>query len=513
MTSVLDAPARRLTSPVRRRELLPWLVAPAMYLLVEYQGGLWWPLVENAVPALVALAVVVVASRRPDWCLVALFAFMPYQVFAPAWLYANGVPTWVIRPLTAWREALGLAILLAAIRAARASKRSLTNVDRVAIAYVVLVAAYAMFPTLFAEDAPTDGDLRSQAFRITAGFVLLLLACRHALIGGRGRDLADRALRWTAVVVAVGAVWEFVDGDAWNRFAVETVQVTRYQIDVLDADVFNPEDVRVLVELGGREFVRVSSVMGSPLTLGHFLLIPFGLAMERALRGRTPGATAQAALFGAAILFTQTRSALLGAAIVIATVMRRSRGRSPHARSRFWLVLVGVVVAAAPFAIGANLFDRFGDNESNVAHEEGFFEGVQSVGDDPLGHGLGTSAGVGQRFGTVRSSLAENYYLQIGNEMGVIGIVGIVAVVVATNRALRRARDETGDAIAAGARSGFLALSVAAFFLHAFNNQTVSWSAFGLAGLALAASLPARPADQAEPGGSATLMTTSTGRT
>ena len=480
----------------RALRLLPWLVPIGM--LAAWQvvpAGLYSELSTAMIPVLIALGALLVASRRPVACLVALFALMPYQVFFPAWLYKIGVPLGIIRPLTGWRELAGLAIMLAAIRTSRRERRPLDTVELVAFAYVALVSAYVLFPRLFAAAAPEETDVRSQAFRASAGFVLLLIACRRAPYGSRARDLADKALRWTAVVVAMLAVWEFIDGDGWNTVVVDTLQVTRYQVEVLQSRPYDFNDVRVYSEIGGVQVVRVSSVMGSPLALGHFLLIPFGLALERSLRGRTKGATAQAVLIGAAILFTQTRSALLGSAVVLMLVLRRSPGRTEAARGRFWLLLVGLSVAAAPFVISAGLFDRFSDEGSNTAHREGFFEGVGVVAGDPLGRGLGTSAGVGQRFFTA-TSVSENYYLQVGAEAGVLGTVLFVGLVVSVNRGLRRVRDETGDGVVAGVRSGFFGVCVAAFFLHAFNNQTVAWTAFGAAGMALGAIARARDPDR-----------------
>jgi hypothetical protein len=478
-------------TPAARLRLLPWLSPVALVAIWKLQPAQFWPLVDKAIPALLALAVLLLASRRPKACLVALLALMPYQVFFPAWLYKMGVPLGIIRPITGWREVMGLAIALAAVRTAKSDGHRLDTVSVVGFGYVALVAAYALVPTLFAEGAPTDSDVLSQAFRASAGLVLLLLACRHAPFDFNARELADRALRWTAVVVALFAVWEFVDGDGWNNWVVHTLEVTRYQILVLNSPVYNPADVRTYVTLGGHEFVRASSVMGSPLALGHFLLVPFALALERAMRGRTRGAIGQAVLIGAGILLTQTRSALLGAGVIVLIVLRRSPGRSEQARSRFWLVLVGAFVAAAPFIVSAGMLDRFSDEGSTTAHQEGFFNGVSVISEHPLGQGLGTSAGVGQRFSTA-SSVSENYYLQVGAETGVLGLALFVGFVLLVSRELRRARDQSGDPLVTGARAGFVGIAVAAFFLHAFNNQTVAWSAFAVAGLALGVTVGSR---------------------
>lgn len=479
---------------------MPWAAPVVVFAAYVVEPGLWWDIVDLVIPAMVAIGVVGVASRRPDLCLVALLAFMPAQVFVPAWLYSLGVPESIVRPMSGWQELLAGAIALAAIRHARREHHRFDHVDWLATAYVVVVGAYALFPGLFAADAPTDGEIRSLAFRSSAGFVAVLLACRHAGFTEAQRVRFSRALRAAAVVVSLLAVWEFVDGDAWNRWAVDTVGVTRYQIEVLDAAPFDPTDIRVRVDLAGREFVRVSSLLLSPLALGHYLLMPFALSLERALRGRTAVASAQAGVIAAALLLTQTRSAMLGALVIAVIALRRVPGRATATRSRFVLVLVGACIAATPFILSAGLLDRFSDEGSNDIHESSFFEGVEQIASEPLGAGLGTSAGVGQRFGTV-TGISENYYLQVGTETGILGLVLFVAVVVTGSRALRRSRDATGDELAAGARSGFVALVLAAFFLHELTNRAVAWSAFGVAGAALGAA----PAARTRGGGDGTM--------
>ena len=311
-------------------------------------------------------------------------------------------------------------------------------------------------------------------------------------ISQRGRDLAERALRWTAVVVAL-----FGDLGVRRRRRMEPLRRRhRRGHPVPDRgprrDVVRPRRTSAsIVELGGREFVRVSSVMGSPLTLGHFLLIPFGAGDGAGAAGPHPGrdGAGRAHRRRAAPYADAERAARRGAGDPRSC--DAAAAGAPAARSRFWLVLVGASSSRPRrSSVAAGLFDRFSDEGSNVAHEEGFFDGLgrsattrSGTGSAPPPASASSSARRGRPWRRTTTSRS-------GAELGVIGIAVLVALVVSINRNLRRTRDETGDALVAGARSGFLGLSVAAFFLHAFNNQTVAWDAFGIAGLALAAAMP-----------------------
>lgn len=482
--------ARITNGSHRLVELVP-LLAPVILLAVARQYPAPLSIVlPRALIAVLAVGVVAAASRRPDRCLAALAALMPFQVFVPSFLLASGVPKIAVRALGGWRELLGLAIVVAAVRHAQRHRHRLDRVLVLGVAYLLLTGAYALVPTLFAADAPADVQIRSLGWRALASFVVLLLACREAGLGAEARAVVERYLLLGAAVVSAGALWEALDSASWNRFAVETIQVIQYKIEILGLRPAQLTDVRVYGVVGGHEVVRASSVFGSPIPLGHYMLLPFAVALERMLRGRTRGMTALAVAFGTAILVTQTRSALVGAVVVLAATMRRSPGRSPAQRTRFTVILAGVAIVSAPFVVAAGLTSRFDDKASNTQHQQAFTSALESVVERPMGTGIGTTAGVGQRFRTSRV-IAENYYLQVAQEVGVIGGVIFLSLVVTVNRRLRRARDETGDATVAAIRSGVLGICTAAVFLHSFDNQTVSWLTFGLSGMALGVVSPA----------------------
>ena len=155
----------------------PWLVPVALAAFVYGTHGAY---VSRALAALAALAVVVLAARRPDRSLLLLVAGLPFQGLFLAQLYRWGVPAAIVRPLGSWKEALGLGVVLAGIGGYRAGRQRLDSLDKLGLAYVAVVGAYALAPHFFAPGAPIESSARSLAFRASAGFVILLLAARHA---------------------------------------------------------------------------------------------------------------------------------------------------------------------------------------------------------------------------------------------------------------------------------------------------------------------------------------------
>ena len=143
----------------------------------------------------------------------------------------------------------------------------------------------------------------------------------------------------------------------------------------------------------------------------------------------------------------------------------------------------------APVAVGTGLVERAGDvtdssDESTSGHIDGLWRGIDALIAEPLGRGLGTSAGVGQRFGGAPAVITENYYLQVGVEMGVAATALFALLVFAIARGLTRESEHGGDEIA-GARGAFIGLAVGALLLHVWIDIAVSWTAWGVAGALL----------------------------
>jgi O-Antigen ligase len=476
---------------------LAWLapLAVAAFVLLASPSRL-----DTAVAALTGVAVVVLAARRADLGLLTLIAFLPFHAFFLSWIYALGVPISIVRPLGAWKEAIAIGVIVAGVRGLRAKGQRLDRLDLIGLAYVAIVAFYALAPRLFAVSAPTGASERFLAFRASAFLVLLLLAARHADLP---ESFARRALRLiTAVgmVVAAIAVFEFFFSATWNDFVVNKVKYTTYELQVLDVKPFNFFDIRYYGQIGGQQIIRVGSVFLSPLTLGFYLLIPFAVAIDRVVRMGLRGVAASCVfLTGAALLLAQTRAALIGAVVIGLVAMRPAAGRSTQRRLQFGLLLAAAALVALPVAAATGLSGRVttpvsGDEQTSVDHVQSFWKGVGTISEHPLGQGLATSAGAGQRFQTQSTVVAENNYLQVGIEVGVGAMALFIALTLVLLRRLRAAVEWTADLGGGAVRAMGVALAIGALFLQPWVDLPTAWTFWSLAGamLGLAA---ARAAD------------------
>ncbi|MGH9247388.1 MAG: hypothetical protein ACRD29_24370 [Acidimicrobiales bacterium] len=485
--STLRAPTR--FDPQR----LVWLLPVAVYLAVRFAGT---GHLERGVGALLAAGIVVVAARHADRAVLVLIAGFPFQTIALAQLYAWGVPASIVRPLASWKEAIAFGLVIAAFRGRADSRahdhRRLDLLDRLALCYVLIVVIYAAVPGLFAPDAPSALSARFIAFRQSAVFVALLVAARHAVFPPGFLARAGRVALVTAAAVGAIALYEWAFSDTWNRWAVRDARVTAYQVEVLDIRPRNFFDIRYYGPVAGRQVVRVGSVLFSPLTLGFYLLIGFAVGIERAVRAPSARVVAALGAVALALVATQTRSAILGALLIAVVALRPLPGRRPHGRVRFALLLTAGLLLALPVAASSGLAARAtgaftGEEKSATAHVASFFRGVETLIADPLGRGLATSAGAGLRFAREEAVIAENSYLQVGNETGLTSMAVFAALSVALVFRLRRAATSVGDPTAAAVFGAAVGLTVGAFFLHTWADLVVSWTFWVLAGAAVGA--------------------------
>lgn len=469
-----------------------WLLA-VLVILAVYFSPTHLISVQTAITGLVGLGLIVIAARWPDRSLIALIVFLPFQGFILAKLWAWGMPTSVVRHMGAWKEALALGVILAGARHFLATGRRADALDRIALGFVAIVVLYLLAQAAFLPSAPSAFAVRILGFRQDAGFVLLLLGARHAPLPHNFLDRGARAALAVAVVVAAVCVFESIDSSGWNRFVVNTIQYTRYQIGVLHGNPPNPNDIRIYGNVAGTQIVRAGSVFLSALTCGFYLVLGFALALERALRrDGAKWCLPALVLIGAGILLTQTRSAILGALVVALIAFRPAAGRSQHWRTQLAIVVAALAIVAIPAALATGLTKRVtatSNNADNAAHVSAFWDGVRTIGHHPLGSGLGTSAGVGQQFDQSSALvIPENNYLQIGIELGVLPMLVFVALTVSLVLNLRSAARRRPQAAISAAWAAAAGLAVAAWFLQVWLDFAVAWTIWGLAGAALGAS-------------------------
>ncbi|MBA3653589.1 MAG: hypothetical protein H0W70_05280 [Actinobacteria bacterium] len=471
-----------------------------------YVGIRYAPLgfgVETLLGAVLGGFVTVWAFRKPVRALTLLIILLPFHTLATALVYRVTGSVAIARDAAYWKESVGLAAAAAIFVRWRREHHGVDWIDRVAIAYLMLGLVYLFAPGLFVTNVVGSLFDRAVGFRGDVFYVLLLLAARHARFT---EAELRRAVRWFLIVAGIAAavaIVEFYASGFWNDVAVNFFRIPRYRVEVLRISpaLVNPDDLRVYGEVAGRQYLRVGSIELSFLTTAFYLALALAFAVDRFSRLEQFKATRAAlglAILGLALLFTQTRSAIVTAIVAVVLVVRRDRTRSERARVRGTAIILVMVAAIIPIAAAGGLLSRFtNDSGSSASHESSGRVGYTLLAHYPLGRGLSTAAGSGQRAEIANAAVTESQFLQIGTQLGVVGLALWLLTLGGAAVRVQRSRSRIGTPDAALVASAVTA-AAAGFTLGSYLHQsliayTVAWTFCIFLGAALGAADTAPP--------------------
>ena len=319
---------------------------------------------------------------------------------------------------------------------------------------------------------------------------MLFLAARHLPGAPTWRPRVERLLVGLGVVIAGAALVEYLQPAAWATFTQQWADVDTFARRVLGTE----EGFGAATVVTGTDAVRVGSLLLQHLQLGFYQLVPLALLVRRlAVRVRLLDLAA-AALVGASIVLTFTRSAVLAALATVVVTLWALPRHDVARRFRAGAFAVVVAVAGAGLAAGTVLSQRVtaavqGGDVSTAGHVDALVESLRIVASHPFGLGLATAPSVPDRFGA-RYVVSENALLQIGVEAGVLTmLVFVAALVVILDRLFLQAREPGDHVLAASGATAGLGLLVGAMFLHVWTNIPTALTYVAVAGLALNPSL------------------------
>lgn len=125
---------------------------------------------------------------------------------------------------------------------------------------------------------------------------------------------------------------------------------------------------------------------------------------------------------------------------------------------------------------------------SNAGHASALHDGVMDLLHNPFGNGPGT-AGPASVYNNHPARIAENYFVQIGQETGWIGLLLFGAINVVVARALWRRRHQP---LALGLFAALVGVTFVNLLSHAWADDTLAYLWWGLAGMAVAVDIGAK---------------------
>jgi hypothetical protein len=247
-----------------------------------------------------------------------------------------------------------------------------------------------------------------------------------------------------------------------------------------------------------RAYVRLQSTLRGANPLGAYLVVILTAMATLVTRVKIrwhKGLWLAIGLLSLLVLFfTYSRSALLGAIISVGILVALGLRHRPH----LWRLSAVVVTACALIIAAAFIVlkdnDRFqntffhtdehsaSSESSNSGHLQALRYGLRDIVHHPFGSGTGT-AGPASAHNDGKVRIAEDYFVQIGQETGLLGLGLFVAISVAVGAALaRRERDSLARVLLAS----LVGISVIGLFSHVWTDDTLCYIWWGFAGVAIA---------------------------
>jgi hypothetical protein len=407
----------------------------------------------------------------------AMIALLPFHAFVTVWA-STFVGHYML--LRLWKELL-LAILVLAglcLLGVRPDLRRKFFGDRLVLltaAYLALIGIFALFGLYgtVSRKALADGLLLDSRF-LFFFLVTWLVTQDH--------DLIVRLWKQLLLIPAAAVV------------GLATLQYTLLPHDFLRHFGYGPTTISPTETVDQQEaYTRVQSTLRGANPFGAYLVMVMATLGALVLRRKWWPYAGGFALSCLALFFTFSRSAWLGTLLALCIVIWLNL-QSVQLRRILLLSGAAFVLVAASVGYGLRNDDHFQNvffhtsshsrsaHSSNQGHAAALTGGLSDIVHQPLGVGLG-SAGPASVFNPAPARIAENYFIQIGQELGVVGLGLFIAINVYIGSRLWRGRE---SALHVTLLASLVGITVVNLLSHAWTDDTLAYIWWGLAGAAVA---------------------------
>ena len=242
-----------------------------------------------------------------------------------------------------------------------------------------------------------------------------------------------------------------------------------------------------------QKYIRIQSTLRGVNPFGAYLVLVSSLICALWLRLKRRWQEIILLLASlVALFYTFSRSAWIGGFVALAII-----AGVWLFKTKFFSVVVAVAIAIVLIITAVVVIDHHSTRLQNIifhtqtnsaiktnsdqGHLSGLKAGIKDIYHQPFGGGVGT-AGPASVYNPKRARIAEDYYIQIGQEAGIIGLGIFLAINISVGYRLWQRR---GDPLALGLFASFIGLIIVNLFSHAWADPTLAYLWWGLAGVAM----------------------------
>lgn len=410
-----------------------------------------------------------------SWLVATILVLLPFQAFLTTWLGSNFHHLDLFR---IWKEIVLLAILPLAIWIIWKSPdlRGWLRKSWIARLFGLYVLLHLILGFWALHQHNVNASALIYSLIINLRFVAFFLLC--AVLTTKS-DYLQRNWRnmilWSALtVLTFGIIQHILLPDDWLRhfgYGPNTI----LPFETVDSD---------------SAFARIQSTLRGANPLGAYLVLIIPALIVIARRNRSLLIGSLLASFYV-LFFTYSRSAWVGVALALVTLVLLS-GKVRFIKNWLAIGLLGVLIVLAGtlqllrhnqtaqktvLHTSQNSSVSLTSNEARIDHLK---DGVRDIAHQPLGGGPGTAGPASNRNTGHASRIAENYFLQIGQEVGMLGMALIISMMTLVGYELWKRRD---DELAQILLASFIGLTFVNLISHAWTDDTLSFIFWGLAGI------------------------------
>ncbi len=416
-----------------------------------------------------------------EWIFLALLIYMPFHVLLSTWVGSSFGLLTAAKILKDIVLLIGFVIAIAAV-----DKKDLKALLRDKLVW--LIAAYAALTVGLALIRPTEQDAEVLGVVYNLRFLMFFLYGALVISWQNNTEFLKGALKTVliagALVASLGVFQYLILPDnALSHLGYSKVNGTPPAFFIDDKP----------------NLERAMSTLKDPNSLGAYMIIIIVLGFAILVKARDKlrqKYIALVAVSSVCLWLSFSRGAVLGLILTMVClfalepssvqyIKKHKRKFALSLVALFSVVSAGLFMARDTYLVSNIVFHA---DEQTVLEDPNelrlrfWRESVEDIAANPLGSGPGTAGLASIRNQSQGTVLNENYYLQIAQEVGIIGIGLFIAIIAFIIGRLWRLRDLP---VARGILASLVGLLFISLLIHTWSNEALSYTWWGLGGLIL----------------------------
>lgn len=426
--------------------------------------------------------------KYATWVLASVIALMPFSAALTVWAGSN---IGQYRLIQLWKEFLLIWVFVyLLVKLWNSRVKPLIKLKQPMIVLIILYAALTLSYGVFAYFSGRV-DIDALIFSLITNLrFLLIFACAFLLateLPNWWNNRVEAIVLVPAAIVVGFAIFQvtilpfnFLENFGYSKFTILPYQFVDN----------NPE------------FLRAQSTLRGANPLGAYILMIISLTATWFLVSKKQKQRIKflvmVGLSFMTLFYTYSRSAYLGCALALIVLAGWYIYTHPNYKVFVTHYFVLIFLIFGITATGLFLLAKQNDTVQNIIFHtrdgstspvssneqrlDHLSDAAEDIVREPLGQGPGTAGPASVQNDKQPGRISENYFLQIGQEIGVIGLllfIGINVLVVKYLWVLRQ------NPLAAGLLASFLGITLVNMVSHAWTDDTLALIWWGLAGVAI----------------------------